>query len=512
VDEIMTIDKILKNSISRYSRRKAVVLGREKINYSELYEYINRVSSGIVGLGIEEGDKVGILLKNSIEFIVSYFAILKAGAIVVPINYMFKEEEIKYILENSECCTVISSSEFISTIKRLRLRLDKLKHVIVVAKEIEGTIGFAKLLNSDIDKTTSISSISEEKVAVILYTSGTTGHPKGVMLTHRNLYSNVVACSKTIKLSRKDRFLCFLPMFHSFTWTVCVLVPLYIGATIFILDSIKPFKRVARCLIKNRITIFVAIPPIYNILTSIKIPRVLTLRIFKFFLPLRICISGASSLSINIIKKFEFRFRVPLLEGYGLTEASPVVSINPLKRRKRGSVGLTLPGVEIRVVDDDGNSLPFDIPGELLVKGENVMKGYYRLPKETSEVLQNGWLYTGDIAKLDENGYIYIVDRKTDLIIVRGQNVYPREIEETLYLNPKVAEAAVIGIKDELKGEIPKAFISLRENEDISERELLNFLRQRIAFYKVPRSIQFMDSLPKSPTGKILKKELRKWE
>jgi long-chain acyl-CoA synthetase len=266
---------------------------------------------------------------------------------------------------------------------------------------------------------------------------------------------------------------------------------------------------VIRNIIRNRITIFIGIPPIYNVLSNIPVPRILVSRLLRILNPLRVCVSGAASLPVEVLKKFETKFRIPLLEGYGLSEASPVVSINPLEKRKPGSVGLPIPEVEVKIVDDNGNLLPPDKEGELLVKGENVMKGYYKLPEETKETIKKSWLYTGDIAKIDGDGYIYIVDRKKDMIIVRGLNVYPREIEEILYLKAGIAEAAVIGIKDELRGEFPKAYVALKQGEKITEAELIRFLRERLASYKIPRIIEFRKSLPKTPTGKILKRVLK---
>ncbi len=511
----MTLTEMLEESCRIYSRKVAVVFGKKRITYHQLNQQVDRVSQGLLQLGIKRDEKLAILLKNCPEYILSYFAILKTGGIVIPLNFMLKEEELKYILDNAQVSAIIASPEFMPTINRLKLRLENLKQVIVVGEEIPETINFSGLLSepSPCAQGLGESLAGENKpddVASILYTSGTTGYPKGVMLTHRNLISNVISSIKAIKFTKKDRFLCLLPMFHSFTWMACVLAPLYLGASIAIVESVKPFGKVIKNIIRNRITIFVAIPPIYNVLSNIPVPRILISRLLRILNPLRICVSGAASLALEVLRKFEEKFRIPLLEGYGLTEASPVVSINPLEKRKPGSVGLPIAGVEVQVVDEYDNQLPPNKEGELLVKGENVMKCYYKLPDETEKTIKNGWLYTGDIAKIDEDGYIYIVDRKKDMIIVRGMNVYPREIEEVLYQNPKIAEAAVIGIKDELRGEAPVGYVTLKEGEQTTEREMIRFLRERIASYKVPRTIEIRDSLPKTSTGKILKRALKK--
>lgn len=504
----MTLVELLENSSRIYPKKVALIFGEKRIIYAELNNRVIRVSYGLIQLGINKDEKIAILLKNCLEYVISYFAILKIGAIVIPLNFMLKEEELKYILGDAGVSTVITSSEFIPTIDRLKLRLENLRQVIVVGEKIPGTINFSDLLSGSSGCERALD-FGPENVATILYTSGTTGHPKGVMLTHRNLISNVSASIKAIRLTKKDRFLCFLPMFHSFTWTVCVLVPLYIGAIIVIMESVRPFGKVVRNIIRNRVTIFVGIPPIYNVISNIPVPRILVSRLLKILNPLRICISGAASLPVEVLEKFEKKFHIPLLEGYGLTEASPVVSISPLEKRKPGSVGLPLPDVEVKVVDEDGNQLPPNKEGELLVKGDNVMQGYYKLPEETEKTIKGDWLYTGDIVKIDREGYIYIVDRKKDMIIVRGLNVYPREIEEVLYQNPKIAEAAVIGIKDKLRGEVPIAYVALKKDEKTTEGEIIRFLRERLASYKVPRAIEFRDSLPKTSTGKILKRALR---
>lgn len=519
-DKLMTLTEMLEESCRTYLKKRALIFGKKRITYGELNNQVKRVSCGLLQLGIKRDEKIAILLKNCPEYIVSYFAILKAGGIVIPLNFMLKEEELKYILDNAEVSTIITSPEFMPIINCLKLQLEKLKQVIVVGEKTPGTINFCHLLSEPSSlaaqglggplASEKILDLNPDDVAAILYTSGTTGHPKGVLLTHGNLISNVISSVKAIKLTKKDRFLCLLPMFHSFTWLACVLAPLYLGASIAIVESVKPFRKVLRNIIRNRITIFVAIPPIYNVLSNIPVPRILVSRLLRILNPLRICVSGAASLPVEVLKKFEEKFRIPILEGYGLTETSPVVSINPQDMRKPGSVGSPIAGVKVKVVDEDGNQLPPNKGGELLVKGENVMKGYYKLPEETKKTIKDGWLYTGDIAKIDEDGYIYIVDRKKDMIIVRGLNVYPREIEEVLYKNPKIAEVAVVGIKDKLKGEVPKAYVALKEGEKITAKELIGFLRERLASYKIPRSIEFRDSLPKTSTGKILKRALRK--
>jgi long-chain acyl-CoA synthetase len=284
-----------------------------------------------------------------------------------------------------------------------------------------------------------------------------------------------------------------------------MLLPLYVGGSVVVMKSARPFKRTIRTILKNRVTILVGIPSLYNILKDIKLPRILDSFLMRLLLPIRVCISGAAALPVSTWESFQKKFKVPLLEGYGLTEASPVVSLNPYKG---GSIGLPIPGVQVDIVNENNESLGVGQVGEILVKGPNVMKGYFNKPEDTQEAIKNGWLYTGDLGKKDEDGYIYIVGRKKDMVNVRGFNVYPREIEDLLYEHPKVKEAAVIGVSDYHKGEVPKGFIVLKDGVQATQREFVLYLRERLANYKIPRQIVFRQSLPKNSTGKILKRVL----
>ncbi len=504
---MITLIEMLEENARRYARRVALIFERRRISYRKLTETVSKLAAGLLNLGIRPGEKIGILLSNSPEYVFSYFGILKTGAVVVPLNSFLKTEELRYILADSEVKFLITSCDFLEMANQLRIRVESLEKIIIVNRKISKTISFEELLSSSPLRAGPV--LLPEETALLLYTSGTTGYPKGVMLTHHNLVSNALSCTKAIRISKRDNFICILPMFHSFTFTVCILVPLSVGGKVTIVASVRPFKKVIKNILMNRVTVLAGIPALYNLLDNFNLPRLFSL--FRFLNPLRFCISGAAALPLEVLARFEKKFRLPLLEGYGLTEASPVVSFNPLKSiRKPNSVGLPLPGIDVKVVDNAGKQLSAGRIGELLVKGVNVMKGYYNQPEETKDVLIEGWLATGDLAKIDQDGYIYIVDRKKDMINVRGLNVYPREVEEIFYHHPAVAEAAVIGIKDEEKGEVPLAYITLRkEGEKTTEKELLNFCRERIASYKVPRRIIFKTSLPKTITGKILKKELR---
>ena len=505
-----TLGELLSATALRHPRELAIVFGRKKINYHTLDHLTSRIAAGLLDLGVKKQDKVAIFLDNCPEFIISYYAILKAGAVVVPINYMLKTEEAKYILQDSRAVCIITARTYVNMAEELRLRVDSLKYIITTAKNGQDALDLVKIASHN-TAALEAQCIDPDDLAVIIYTSGTTGFPKGAMLSHYNLISNAYDSSRAIRSSHKDAFICILPLFHSFAATVCMNLPLLIGAKTVIMKSIWPFKRLIRAVRNNRVTVFVGIPSIYNILKDMKLPRIFHTPLIRFFNPLKLCISGAAALPTETFRGFERRFRIPLLEGYGLTEASPVVTLNPLKgKRKSGSIGLALSrNIELKIVNDQGQNCPTEQVGELLVKGPNVMQGYYLQEQASLEALKDGWLYTGDMAKFDQDGYVYIVGRKKEMVNVRGLNVYPREIEEVLYQDPRVKEAAVVGIPDAHKGEVPKGFVVLKEGVSATEHEILHYLRERLAIYKIPKYIEFRTALPKNSTGKILKRLLQ---
>jgi long-chain acyl-CoA synthetase len=347
--------------------------------------------------------------------------------------------------------------------------------------------------------------VKRSDLAVIIYTSGTTGKPKGAMLTHGNMLSNVAGSGASIGIDRRDGILLMLPMFHSFTLTACILMPLSVGARIVLVDRLRSIPHVIKSMVLKRATILIGIPHIYDVMANRGIPWWL-----RMLLRLRVCISGSSPLSEATLKRFEAKIGIPLLEGYGLSETSPVVSINPLQGpRKPGSVGRPIPGVEVRIVSGCGAELPRGRVGEIAVRGPNVMRGYLNHPRETKETIREGWLLTGDIGKIDDDGYIYILDRKKDMILFHGMNVYPREIEEVLFSHPAVAEAAVVGKPDPRRGEVPVAFVSLKDGAHIEAPALITYCKQSLAAYKIPHRIVISEKLPRTATGKILKRELR---
>lgn len=483
--------------------KTAAIFQNKKINYTTLNEKSNQIANCLINSGIHSHENTAILLKNSPDYIYSYFGIIKTGAVCVPLNTFLKAEELKYILNDSQAKFIITMDCFMDELNKILPELPHLKSVIML-EQSEKHLSLQKIY-STYHKTDPLIKKNENDTAIIIYTSGTTGHPKGAMLTHKNILSNVKAILEVIKIKNKDRVLDILPMFHSFTLTICILVPLYTGISIIILESVKPFSNVLKAIFKHRATIIVCVPSLYQILSQAKIPGFLLM-----FNPIRLCVSGGGPLPSVVLENFEKKFKIPLLEGYGLSEASPVVSIMPEhKPRRQGSIGVSIPGVDVRIVNDNCEELPAGEIGELIVRGPNVMKGYLNQIEETDKTIKNNWLFTGDLAKKDNDNYLYIVDRKKDMILYHGINIYPREIEDVLYKHPKTAECAVIGIKDKYLKETPKVFIVLKEGLTASIDEFQLFCKDKLADYKIPHHFEFIQALPKTSTGKILKRTLR---
>lgn len=503
----MNLIEVMKRAAELAPKKVYMKYGKNKVTFRQFSENVARLSAGLISLGLKKGDRVAMLLNNSIEFVVSYFAVLNAGAEVAPLNTFLRQEEITYILNDCKAKIFITSSDFIEQLKGFNTNTAPSLENIIAVDEIAGLkpLKYADVIDRQPAQVPA-ASISDSDVSTIIYTSGTTGHPKGAMLTHANLVSNVDSSVRAIKILKNDKFVTFLPMFHAFTYTVCVLIPLYMQCTMTIIKSIQPFSNILKSIMFDRISVFVAIPPVYNVLAGKKIPG-----FFKLINPIRVCVSGAAPLAGEVLKKFEEKLKVPLIEGYGLSEASPVVSVNPLDGvRKAGSVGPAVPDVQVKIADEKGEFLKTGEVGEIAVKGPNIMKGYFNREVETKEILRDGWLYTGDIGKIDEDGYIYILDRKKDLILVNGMNLYPREVEEVLYKHPAVQDAAVVGIKDAAHGEIPIGIIQLKEGMSSTDQELRKFCRPHLANFKVPHRFEFWKELPRTGTGKVLKREIKR--
>lgn len=502
-----SLGRMLEESTRRYPRRMALFIGSTALRYHELNAAANHFAHGLRrALGVTRGDRVAILLGNEQHFIFSLFGALKAGAAVIPLNSFLTASELKYILADADAKVLISSDQFAPIVRKFSEELPSLTALVTVGSEDLGgdTRRYGELTEGASDANPDVP-VGQSDIAVIIYTSGTTGKPKGAMLTHGNILSNVVGSGKSLRVGKRDRVLLMLPMFHSFTLTACIAMPLSVGGAIIAVRKLKSIPHVLKIMLLRRATILIGIPHIYDVLAERGLPWWI-----RMIMRLRVCISGAAPLSGATLGKFQERVKIPLLEGYGLSETSPVVSINPLDGvRKAGSVGKPLPGVSVAIVSGDGKELPPGRVGEIAVRGPNVMRGYLNRPMETKETIRAGWLLTGDIGKIDDEGYIYILDRKKDMILFHGMNVYPREIEEVLYHHPSVAEAAVVGRPDPRRGEVPVAFVATKDGEKTDASELISFCRDSLAGYKVPHTIVFMQKLPRTATGKIVKRELK---
>jgi long-chain acyl-CoA synthetase len=504
---MLTLHELIERQAQKRPNATAIVLKGHSLTYAQLQEHVEKWAAVLHSRGVRAGDTYGLVMRNSPEFVITFFALVRLGAHAVPVNFLLKADEITFIFEDAGVVGVITQPPFLKTLLEVKSRLPKLKDVVMTGDRREDVLSFNQLLETVGPVNDLPRANDPEEVAMIIYTSGTTGKPKGAMLTHRNYISNVEQCVGLVPLSAKDTFMCLLPMFHSFAWTVCVLVPLYLGCSIVVVESIQPFGKVIKQIMRHRATIFVAVPPIYAALLRVPFWRPL-----RFINPLRLCISGAAALPIAVHQKFEEKFGIPLLEGYGLTEASPVVTLNPEKKRIPGSVGKALPGIEIRIISEEGQPLPVSEVGEICVRGGNVMKGYFHQDEATRQSFlddKHEWLKTGDVGFLDADGYLHISDRKKDLIIVKGLNVYPKEVEDILLTHAAVLEAAVIGIQDDTGDELIKAYVTLKEGAFAEKQELLKWCRASLAAYKCPRDLEIRKELPKSTLGKILKRTLR---
>jgi len=498
--------EFLKEQLKKRRNKTALFADDEKFSYRQVLEKVDKLASFLSDRGIEEGGRVALFLRNSPEFIFTVFAISKIGAIVVPVNTFLKEDELSYILTDSDSKVLVASTVHAEVVKRSNA---KVQCAFILwegndAVEKEKEFIFDSAWKSD--KETLHVARALEETAVIFYTSGTTGKPKGAMLSNKNLLSNIEQSKKLIHVTYKDRVIVFLPMFHAFTFTVGVLLPLYAGGSIVIIKSLQPFANIFKQTLIRRVTLFFGIPSVYNTLAKAKLPWY-----FMWFNNIRFFISGAAALQPKTLDAMSKKFkRAKLLEGYGLSETSPVVCVNTPEKQKAGSVGTAAYEYEIKIVDDEMKELPSGEIGDIIVKGDHVMQGYLNRPEATRETIVNGWLLTGDLGYLDGEGFLFIVDRKKDLIISKGFNIYPREIEEVINSFSGIAVSAVIGVNDEGSGEIPVAYIELEEDvEDFNETVLKQYMKERLANYKIPRQIYTIEELPKNATGKVLKRVLK---
>jgi long-chain acyl-CoA synthetase len=474
----------------------AVRLGEHELTYGDLDDRSARLAAVLRGKGLRAGDRVGVMLPNVLEFPISYYGVLRAGGVVVPMNVLLKRREIAFYLEDSGAKLLLAWHGFGEEARA------GAEDAGAEPIEIEPS-SFAELLGEH-EPDTELAETGKGDTAVILYTSGTTGKPKGAELTHFNLHRNArIASETTCEVGRGDISLGALPLFHSFGQTVSMNASMRVGATLTLLPKFDPGEAL-EIMQRDGVTHFYGVPTMYGALLHHPGREDFDTS------SLRICITGGASMPVEVLRGFEEAFECELLEGYGLSETSPVASSNhPGRPRKPGSIGTPLREVEMKVVDEDDNEVAQGEVGEIVIRGHNVMKGYWQRPEATEEAMRGGWFHTGDMAKVDEDGYFFIVDRKKDLIIRGGYNVYPREVEEVLYEHPKIREAAVLGVPHDQWGEEIGAAVVLHDGEELSPEEVSEYVKERIAAYKYPRLVWFMDELPKGPTGKILKREIQ---
>jgi long-chain acyl-CoA synthetase len=491
----LNLASLLTESAERAPGDPAIRLGEVELSYGELDQRSARLASLLTEKGVEPGDRVGVMLPNVPDFPVAYYGVLRAGAVVVPMNVLLKRREIAFYLEDSGAKLLLAWHGFAEEAR------DGAADAGAELIEVEPA-AFASML-AEHEPTPGLTDTDEDDTAVILYTSGTTGKPKGAELTHINLFRNADVSSRTTcEISQGDTVLGALPLFHSFGQTVGMNASLKVGACLTLVPRFDPAEAL-ETIQRDGVTHFYGVPTMFGAL--LHHPE----RESFDTSSLRNCITGGASMPVEVLHGFEQAFEAKVLEGYGLSETSPVACSNhPEMERKAGSIGTPIEGVEMQLVDEDDNPVAQGEVGEVVIRGHNIMKGYWQRPEATEEAMRGGWFHSGDMARTDEDGYFYIVDRKKDLIIRGGYNVYPREVEEVLYEHPKIREAAVVGVPHNEWGEEIGAAVVLHEDEELPAEEVSAYVKERIAAYKYPRVVWFLDDLPKGPTGKILKREI----
>jgi long-chain acyl-CoA synthetase len=490
----MNLAEILSHSAERDSSAPALKLDDTVLSYGALERASQHIAGLLAARGVRAGDRVALMLPNVPYFPVCYYGILRTGAVVVPMNVLGKRREVTFYLKDSGAKLLFVWTDFAQEGEPGAADADS-EWVTIVPGEFEKVLAEATPSEEMVDR-------EPDDTAVILYTSGTTGTPKGAELTHENLRRNCQIAVDLFDLGADAVTLGALPLFHSFGQTCGMNATALSGGTLTLIPRFDPDKAL-EIIERDAVNVFEGVPTMYT--GMLHAPG----RERFEHSSLRLCVSGGSAMPVELLRDFEEAFAAKILEGYGLSETSPVASFNhPDKERKPGSIGTPVAGVEMRVVDEDGKELPQGEVGEIVIRGHNVMKGYWQRPEATEEAIRDGWFHTGDMARVDEDGYFFIVDRKKDMIIRGGFNVYPREIEEVLYEHPAVREAAVLGIPDDRYGEEVAAAVALKEGASATPEELREFVKGNVAAYKYPRRIWLVDELPKGPTGKILKREI----
>lgn len=497
----MNIFNALEYGKEHFPDKEAIVFDGRTIPYHELHAQACRLSAlfGEVAR-VERGDRVALFLPNGPEFVAAYYAAMHCGAIAVSLNVMLKHDEVKFIIDDCEAKVLVTSSALLDQVPQSGA-LAALKKILCVDKSTRADAFALDQFSALECASTESAEMGHGDGAAILYTSGTTGKPKGALLSHGNVISNIRAVRRHTQMSSDDRLICYLPMFHCFGQNFIMNAGLDAGASLIIHERFQP-EEILASLNVNRVTMFFGVPPVYQKLLTMPETE-------AAFSHVRYCFTAAAPMPVRIAQQWQQQIGQVVYEGYGLTETAPFASYNHASLYREGSVGTPIENVEIKIADARGNALPPGETGEIAIKGPNVMLGYFRRPKDTEAAIRDGWFFTGDIGREDEDGYIYLVDRAKDMINVAGYKVWPREVEDTLMQHPSIADVAVIGITDEESGEAVKAFVVAKPGAAISEQEIIEFARTRMAAYKAPRAVEMIDALPRNPAGKVLKRELR---
>ncbi len=511
-----SLTDFFRSSVEEHREKTALTFYGTTFDFARIEALSEKMAASLAARGVKEGDRVALMLPNCPQYVIGFFASVRLGAIVTQLNPMYVEREIEHILEDSGAETIVVYSDAYPRVKKV-MGQTTLKNVIVVRFEGEpeglesGHESFGEVIGEDVEPAPPVAIDPVGDVAVLQYTGGTTGVSKGAMLTHRNLVANVqqmldVGIDDPAAFSNNQKIVAILPFFHIFGFTCVMLFGIRQGLNQLLLPRFDA-EDVMDLVKDEEPVMFSGVPTMYMAINS----SGADLRKYGFD-RVRIYNSGGAPLPVNLKRAFEEKIGRPLLEGYGLSEASPVTHINPpfAGQGREGSIGVPIPSTDARVVDVETGTreMPIGEPGELVIQGPQVMKGYWNMPEETAEVLRGGWLHTGDVALMDEDGYFYIVDRKKDMISAGGYNVYPREIEEVLYEHEGVSEAVAIGVEDEYRGESVKAFVVRKPGDETTEEEILAFCKERLAPYKAPKAVEFRDELPKSTVGKLLRRVL----
>jgi long-chain acyl-CoA synthetase len=496
----MNLAQNLEQSTRHVPDKPAIVFGDRTLTYRELSAAVDRTARGLAAHGVVAGDRVALFLPNIPEFAIAYFAVQKVGAVAVSLNVMLTTEELDYVLADSGASLLFTTGALLPQIQPLIGATLAAERVVLCEGEAGG---FTTLDRFGIDAPDPFRArdLEPDAPAAILYTSGTTGKQKGAVLSHRNVVSNAYATAHALPIHPTDRLLLFLPLFHCFGQNFILNAAIASGATVVLQRRFDP-EACLEAIERQGVTMFFAVPTVYIVLLNAGIAPDRLAGIRYFF-------SAAATMPVEVAAAWQATFGRPIHEGYGLTETSPFASYNHRWAYRPGSVGTPIELVEMKVVDAEDNEVPPGTWGELVIRGPNVMLGYWNRPDETAFALRGGWFHTGDIGYADEDGYFYLVDRVKDMINAAGFKIWPREVEEVLYRLPGVKECAVVGVADPFEGEAARAFVVRQPDAALTEAEVAAFCREHLAAYKVPRSVAFVEALPKSATGKILKRVLR---